>query len=223
MNNKGFVEVGSLALLVAIAVGVSVALFTVKFDDVNVSFNSSSAYDNSEIYSPYTPFPTPPPRPCYLWDWIYGRCFPPPPPTPVPQPTCIQTQTNPPRVICYPPYSTPFPSQTPIPLPTRKPPSLGSGIAGVVTIGPTCPVVRPGYDCADQPYQGDFLVKQAGGKQSKVASFSTNAQGSYLVYVPPGNYLIEPSQAFLSRQTFFATVRGNMTTELNFTLDSGIR
>lgn len=67
------------------------------------------------------------------------------------------------------------------------------GIGGIVTSGPTCPVVTdpPDPDCADRPVAGAVLVIQdpAG---AEVARVSSGADGRFWVELGPGAYRVVP-------------------------------
>jgi hypothetical protein len=106
----------------------------------------------------------------------------------------------------------------PIPGPT-------SGIFGVATIGPTCPVERnpPDPACADRPYQGELAVTSPDGA-SVVERFSSGSDGNFSVSVGPGEYAIrsaQPRPACSSATTL--TVHPGAWTMANVTCDSGIR
>lgn len=75
-------------------------------------------------------------------------------------------------------------------------PSATSGLVtvrGVVTAGPTCPVVRasPASACADRPVTGaHLLVLDAGGTQ--VAALTSGSAGDFVLELPPGDYRLVP-------------------------------
>jgi hypothetical protein len=68
-------------------------------------------------------------------------------------------------------------------------PFLNSGLEGLVTVGPQCPVVREGQSCPDLPYAATLELRQAG---RLVAQFNSDAQGYFHVAVRPGSYSLEP-------------------------------
>jgi len=70
------------------------------------------------------------------------------------------------------------------------PSSGGSGIVGLVTIGPMCPVVREDEPCPDQPYQATIVVQDESG--SEVARVESGEDGRFSVSVPPGSYALVP-------------------------------
>ncbi len=68
-----------------------------------------------------------------------------------------------------------------------------SGIRGVVTAGPTCPVMTdpPDPNCAERPVAGaELVIRDAGGAQ--VASVRSGADGSFAVALAPGAYEVVP-------------------------------
>lgn len=77
---------------------------------------------------------------------------------------------------------------------TTTPEVINSGITGSVLLGPTCPVERipPDPQCADRPYQGDFVVTPSGGVQV-IAKFSSGADGKFKIALKPGEYIIRQS------------------------------
>ena len=68
-----------------------------------------------------------------------------------------------------------------------------SGISGMVTAGPTCPVVTdpPDPSCADRPVEGAVLVVTtlAGVEVDRTTS---DADGRFALSLPPGTYRLEP-------------------------------
>src|SRR5260370_35468963 len=76
------------------------------------------------------------------------------------------------------------------PVPDPTPPS--TILAGQVLIGPVCPVVRPGDQCADQPYQGNLSIRTPGGDQ-EVAQVMADAEGSFGADLDPSTDHESPS------------------------------
>ena len=105
------------------------------------------------------------------------------------------------------------------------PTPVDSGITGRVTIGPVCPVVIEGQDCADRPYQATITVNSPEGR--KIVQFQTDKQGNFKVTLAPGNYILHPEPPlgapfpFATEQQF--TVKPGEFTQLTVTYDSGIR
>ncbi len=106
-----------------------------------------------------------------------------------------------------------------------SPPPADTGVEGVVTIGPTCPVVQVGQDCPDQPYAAELTVANPHGKI--VARASADADGQFRIALAPGDYVLEAKASedspFPVAATFPFTVQQGIWTRLDLTLDSGIR
>ncbi len=89
------------------------------------------------------------------------------------------------------------------PPPNKLPVESGKGtIAGMVLLGPLCPVERipPNPQCADKPYQTNLILTTSNGTQM-IETFSSNINGKFSVQVPPGVYAIRsaPSINFYPR------------------------
>ena len=104
-----------------------------------------------------------------------------------------------------------------------SPTPRGSGIEGRVLIGPMCPVVQPGQECPDQPYQATLTVKSRDGLQ--IVQFQTDEQGRFSVPLVPGEYILHPESPngipFASDQSFI--VETGRYTQISVHYDSGIR
>ena len=100
-----------------------------------------------------------------------------------------------------------------------------SGIAGIVTIGPTCPVARIDTPCPDQPYQAAIVVKDSGG--SEVARAQSGADGTFSIALAPGTYMLVPESANPGGLPFAreeqAKARAGAYTSVTIRFDSGIR
>jgi hypothetical protein len=102
---------------------------------------------------------------------------------------------------------------------------IKSGIHGVVTMGPSCPVERmpPDPNCADRPQAATFSIDTPTG--AHVAEVSSGADGEFTQLLPAGTYVIglrgTAAMPSMPAQTF--EVSGNKYTELSLKLDSGIR
>jgi hypothetical protein len=102
----------------------------------------------------------------------------------------------------------------------------GTGAAGRVTAGPTCPVERPGDPaCAPRMVAGAVLVIRDGtGKE--VARRTTDASGLFRFNLPAGDYTLEPQpvQGVMgtAQPMPFAVADGALTW-LDVSYDTGIR
>jgi hypothetical protein len=106
-------------------------------------------------------------------------------------------------------------------------PPQSSGIEGQVLLGPQCPVQQAASPCPDKPYVATVDVYTA-DRKTKVATFTSDANGHYRVGLLPGDYYIDPQPPDPSRplpvaapQT--ATVQSMKWTEVTITYDTGIR
>lgn len=103
--------------------------------------------------------------------------------------------------------------------------SASSGISGIASLGPTCPVERmpPDPACADRPYQGSFYVRTESGKL--VTTFKTKSDGSFMLSIAPGTYVITlASDSVMPRLSpTTVTVEKGKSASVALTLDSGIR
>ena len=144
--------------------------------------------------------------------------------TPEPAPTVAPTNahepvpTAPPTVALE-PTAVANPTATPVP-------AAGSGIQGQALMGPMCPVFRSDEPCPDRPVQSTVDVWNVDRTQ-KITSFTTDADGRFLVPLPPGEYLLDPKPAgpngfpFGKPQT--VVVRENVYTAITISYDTGIR
>jgi len=105
-------------------------------------------------------------------------------------------------------------------LPTTPP---TSGIEGLVTIGPTCPVETVTSPCPDKLFQATIIVLDPSGRE--VAKVQSDAQGKFRVTLSPGTYTLRPeAPGGLTRageQT--VTVTSGHFTQVSISYDSGIR
>jgi len=106
---------------------------------------------------------------------------------------------------------------------TAQPTPTDSGVEGQVLIGPVCPVVVEGQDCADKPYQATLTVNSPGGE--RVVQIQTDEQGRFKIPLAPGEYILHPESPnvlpFAIEQTF--VVEAGKFTQIVVTYDSGIR
>lgn len=103
-------------------------------------------------------------------------------------------------------------------------PFLNSGLEGLVTVGPQCPVVREGESCPDLPYAATLELRQSG---KLVAQFNSDAQGKFRVTVRPGSYSLEPQspggRALPAAGPQTVTVLEGQFSSVAVVYDSGIR
>ena len=106
--------------------------------------------------------------------------------------------------------------------------NAGSGIRGMVLLGPTCPVIRepPDPDCADRPYATTLVVTTS--DQSRVIKeFQSNDTGKFRVQVNPGEYAIRSTAASnilpYCSSSEVIKVNASAYTETTVHCDTGIR
>ena len=108
----------------------------------------------------------------------------------------------------------------------QQAPPLTSGIEGQVLIGPTCPVLREGTPCRDQPYQATIAVWNA-ERTEKVRTFTSNEDGRFRLPLAPGDYYIDPAStnpgAPPTPITQTVTVPPDRFVQITIEYDSGIR
>lgn len=102
-----------------------------------------------------------------------------------------------------------------------------SGVEGIVTLGPTCPVMREGdTSCADKPYATTIQVIVLGSpKSSPFATVESDKDGRYKIMLPPGEYAIQPvGGSSLPRcETKNITIEPSKIIKANLSCDTGIR
>ncbi|MBU6141675.1 hypothetical protein KGO95_00965 [Patescibacteria group bacterium] len=102
----------------------------------------------------------------------------------------------------------------------------GSGIIGVVTISPTCPVEKmpPDPNCAPKPYKTDVVISRA-GDPAPLATEKSDADGAFKADLAAGTYLVTPASGTpLPRCTSKEfTVTADQFTYATLSCDSGIR
>lgn len=135
------------------------------------------------------------------------------------------------------PFEGAFPNRT-IPPDTpfigRCTPVAGSGIEGVVTLGPLCAAQSGLLPCPDRPYQGativfyNALVACPALACGEVARTATDSNGRYRVPLQPGTYTVTPQpsgSALFPRppSPMMATITAGAYATLDFAYDTGIR
>ena len=98
-----------------------------------------------------------------------------------------------------------------------------TGIEGIVTIGPTCPVQRIDSPCPDRPYEATISVLDSAGR--KVAEARSGADGRFRLLLPAGTYTLRPeaSGAFPHAREQSVAVENGRITPVQIVFDSGIR
>ena len=104
-------------------------------------------------------------------------------------------------------------------------PPTGSGVRGVVTLGPLCPVQREDQPCPDGPFVAMLVLRDAAG--GEVGRVTSGVDGSYQIAAAPGAYVLDP-QPLDGRPLPYAgpievAVAAGAWTTLDVGYDSGIR
>lgn len=104
----------------------------------------------------------------------------------------------------------------------------GTGVAGRILIGPTCPVVRP--DCPPaKPAMGTVRIETAptrrGATGHVVARVKSDGNGNYSTDLAPGRYVlvVEKGGGYPTSKPSNLNVEAGVVTLVDLYLDSGIR
>ena len=102
-----------------------------------------------------------------------------------------------------------------------------SGAEGVVTLGPTCPVMREGdISCADRPYATIIQVISVGSlKSSPFTTTESDKEGKYKIILPPGEYALQPvgGSVMPKCDTKNIIIEPSKIIKVDLSCDSGIR
>lgn len=105
----------------------------------------------------------------------------------------------------------------------------GGKLAGLVSIGPICPVEQEGVPCPVPPevYAGVHVVVREGVDGDLAARVGLDGEGRYEVGLPAGRYQVTLDHELGIDRGFSPTypveIRSGQTTELDFEIDTGIR
>ena len=104
-------------------------------------------------------------------------------------------------------------------------PAKESGIEGVVTIGPMCPVMQKGVPCPDLPFSAKIVVEDEDG--TEVASVVSGDDGTFQIELGAGAYVLVPQAPNPGAPPFAhelaVEVLEDAFTEVLIQYDSGIR
>lgn len=101
-----------------------------------------------------------------------------------------------------------------------------SGIEGLVTIEPVCPEIQDSEPCESAPFEAALVIKELESGRD-VATVQSAVDGTFLVKLPPGEYIVEPASQgkfvppFADSQQ--VTVHEGEFTAVEIVFDSGIR
>lgn len=122
------------------------------------------------------------------------------------------------------PGTTPTTSPAPPTTTTTRPaPAGASGVRGVVTAGPQCPVQREGdHSCDDKPVPAHLTLQRGDG--STAASADAGADGQFFITAGAGNYTLAATSPNAMRCTSQPiTVTAGHVTDVQVSCDTGIR
>jgi len=106
-----------------------------------------------------------------------------------------------------------------------QPAKSGTGIQGIVQVGPTCPVERINSPCPPHPIAATIVVRDGNG--AEVTRFRSGADGRFKVDLAPGTYTLvglTVGSSFLPRPIpTSVTVTQGTYASVNVEYDSGIR
>ena len=101
-------------------------------------------------------------------------------------------------------------------------------LEGTVTIGPICPVERPGEVCKPSPeaFAARPVQVYEAGSMKFVKTVEVGADGAYRTTLAPGTYVVEITRAGIDRTEDVPTtitLRSGETVVVDIALDTGIR
>jgi len=102
-------------------------------------------------------------------------------------------------------------------------PPAGTGITGVVTLGPSCPVETVTSPCPDTPYRGDVTATASDGTTTTV---TTDARGRFTMDLREGTYVVvalTPNGGGLPTPVPQTVEVGAAYTRITLEVDTGIR
>jgi hypothetical protein len=105
---------------------------------------------------------------------------------------------------------------------SAAPPPPDSGVRGVVLLGPTCPVQRPGHSCV-RPYRAWISIhREPAGKV--IARVRSASDGRFTVSLRVGRYMLQPRDGtpFPRAESQTITVRRHRFTAVTIRFASGI-
>ena len=101
-----------------------------------------------------------------------------------------------------------------------------SGVEGLVTLSPACPVVVEGQGCPAIPYETTVVIRDAESGEMIVTAAS-DAEGKFHVELAPGDYVLEGGTSRVettpkAEPVAFTVIAGGYTS-VEMKYDSGIR
>jgi hypothetical protein len=111
--------------------------------------------------------------------------------------------------------------------PSERPTVFGR-LAGVVTIGPNCPVEQPGSPCPTPPsaYSLRKILVYNEQRTTLLHTVDIDNQGLYAIDLAPARYLVDIKGVGIDRSSDVPKVveiHANTVTPLNISIDTGLR
>jgi len=111
--------------------------------------------------------------------------------------------------------------------PSNQPTAKGT-LAGVVTIGPICPVQSDTQPCPTPPdaYAARKVLVENSAATQVLFTVDINSQGLYTIDLAPGNYVVDLKKVGADRSSDVPkaiTIAANTTTRVDIGIDTGIR
>jgi len=102
-------------------------------------------------------------------------------------------------------------------------PDADQGVAGLVLLGPICPVQTLEDPCPDEPYSARIQVLTASG--AHVTTVRSGGDGRFRVGLRPGRYTLRPQSGdpFPTAADEEVEVAEGVFTEVTILFDTGIR
>jgi hypothetical protein len=101
-------------------------------------------------------------------------------------------------------------------------------LSGVVTIGPNCPVETESNPCPTQPsaYAARKILIYTATKSTLLFTVDIDSQGLYVIDLVPGSYTVDLRPNGIDHTSDLPKVvdiKANTVTQLNVSIDTGIR
>jgi hypothetical protein len=102
-------------------------------------------------------------------------------------------------------------------------PEASQGIAGLVMLGPLCPVVSVDDPCPDRPYQATIEIRDDRGRS--LGEVRSGEDGRFRVGLEPGAYRLHPRSGdpLPWAPDYDVVVRTDAYEEVTISFDTGIR
>ena len=101
-------------------------------------------------------------------------------------------------------------------------PDAAQGIAGMVLLGPLCPVATPEDPCPDRPYAATLELFEGG---ERIATLQSGDDGRFRLGLAPGRYRLHPipGNPLPTAGDQEISVESGVWTDVTVSYDTGIR